>query len=63
VWSGDLFAHEGDPQGLLTEHAEVTLVGGRIVHARGAVTDAVASPPAPDPATAGHGVDPHGHEH
>jgi predicted amidohydrolase YtcJ len=62
VWSGDLHAHERDPQRLLTEHAELTMVGGRIAHSRGAVADAVGSAPAADPAAVGYGGDPHGHE-
>lgn len=63
VWSGDLSSHERDPQRLLTEHAEVTMVGGRIAHARGAVTDAAGAAPATDPASSGSHDDPHGHEH
>ena len=63
VWSGDLYAHEHDPAGLLAEHAEVTMVGGRVAHSRGAVADAVGASAAPDPAAGGSGTDPHGHEH
>ncbi|MDL9979629.1 amidohydrolase [Microbacterium sp. ASV49] len=63
VWSGDLYTHEGDPAGLLAEHAEVTMVGGRVAHSRGAVTDAVGTAPATDPAAGAGAEDPHGHEH
>jgi len=63
VWSGDLHSHEGEPLGLLSEHAEATIVGGSIVHSRGAVADAVGAAPAADPAANADGTDPHGHEH
>lgn len=61
VWSGDLLAHEGDPSGLLHEHAEATIVGGRIEHSRGAVADAVGAVLA-DPAALAPLADPHAHE-
>ncbi|WP_082008202.1 amidohydrolase [Microbacterium mangrovi] len=63
VWSGDLHAHDADPQGLLGEFAETTIVGGRVVHSRGNVLDEVGAPPADDPATGGTAKDPHQHEH
>ena len=63
VWSGDLHAHEGDPQGLLGEFAETTIVGGRVVHSLGNVLDEVGAPPASDPAACGTAKDPHQHEH
>ncbi len=53
VWSDDLYAHENDPAGLLDQHAEVTVVGGRIVHSAGAVADAVGAPLSVDPVSAG----------
>jgi predicted amidohydrolase YtcJ len=63
VWSGDLHAHESDPQGLLGEFAETTIVGGRVVHSRGNVLGEQGAPPAHDPATGGTAKDPHQHEH
>lgn len=63
VWSGDLYAHEHDPAGLLGEHAEVTMVGGRVVHSLGAVTEAVGSAAAADPAAGRELSDAHGHGH
>jgi predicted amidohydrolase YtcJ len=61
IWSGDLHAHEREPLGLLDEHAEATIVGGKVVYSRGAVTDAIGSAPtSPPPAD---GVAPHSHEH
>lgn len=63
VWSGDLYAHEHDPAGLLAEHAEVTLVGGQVVHSRGAVADVVGSAAASDPAAGREIADAHAHEH
>lgn len=61
VWSGDLLAHDADPSGLLDEHAEVTLVGGRVEHSRGRVTDAVGAV-REDPAGFAPFGDPHAHE-
>ncbi|MFF2277598.1 amidohydrolase [Agromyces sp. NPDC058126] len=61
VWSGDLFAHEHDPAGLLGEHAEVTLVGGCVVHSRGAVADAVGAASAADPVAGREFSEAHAH--
>lgn len=63
VWSGDLYAHEHDPAGLLGEHAEVTMVGGRVVHSLGAVAEAVGSAAAADPAAGRELSDAHAHGH
>lgn len=54
VWSSDLYALERDPAALLAEHAELTLVGGEIVHSAGALDDVVGAAPAVDPVA--HGV-------
>jgi predicted amidohydrolase YtcJ len=61
VWSGDLLAHDADPSGLLDEHAEVTVVGGRVEHSRGRVIDEVGSV-LDDPAGFAPLGDPHAHE-
>jgi predicted amidohydrolase YtcJ len=61
VWSGDLLAHDADPSGLLDEHAEVTVVGGRVEHSRGRVIDEVGSV-FDDPAGFSPLGDPHAHE-
>ena len=53
VWSDDLYAHEREPEGLLEQHAEVTLVGGRVVHSAGALCERVGAPLADDPVSAG----------
>ena len=53
VWSDDLYAHEHDPAGLLDQHAELTVVGGRVAHSAGAITDAVGAPLGVDPVSAG----------
>lgn len=53
VWSDDLYTHEHDPAGLLNQHAEVTVVGGRVVHSAGAIADPVGAPLGVDPVTAG----------
>lgn len=53
VWSDDLYRHEQDPAGLLGEHAEVTLVGGRVVHSAGAVAEVVGAPVGEDPVAVG----------
>ncbi|MGW9183032.1 amidohydrolase [Agromyces sp. NPDC055661] len=64
VWSDDLYRHEHDPAGLLGEHAEVTIVGGRVVHSAGAVAEAVGAPVAEDPVAVGGGAaDTHVHVH
>ncbi|GAA1955485.1 amidohydrolase [Agromyces allii] len=62
VWSSDLYRHEHDPAGLLGEHAETTIVGGRVVHSLGAVVDRVGAPVADDPVAAG-GAAPDAHVH
>lgn len=61
AWSGDLLAHESDPSRLLTEHAELTIVGGRIEHSRGALADRVGAVVV-DPVLQGSPADPHAHE-
>jgi predicted amidohydrolase YtcJ len=53
VWSSDLYALEHDPAALLDEHAEITLVGGQIVHSAGALADVVGTAPDVDPAAHG----------
>jgi len=63
VWSGDLYAHEHDPAGLLGEHAEVTMVGGRVVHSLGAVAEAVGAAAGDDPAAGRELSDAHAHGH
>ncbi|MFK4730385.1 amidohydrolase [Agromyces mediolanus] len=63
VWSGDLHAHEHDPAGLLGEHAEVTVVGGRVVHSLGAIADPVGATAAVDPAAGRELDDAHAHGH
>ncbi|GAB3586477.1 amidohydrolase [Leifsonia lichenia] len=32
AWSDDLYTHEGDPSGLLDQRADLTIVGGEVVH-------------------------------
>ena len=61
VWSGDLYAHEHDPAGLLDERAEVTLVGGRVVYSAGAVADPVGHAVGDDPAVGVRTVCAHAH--
>jgi len=61
VWSGDLYAHEHDPAGLLDERAEVTLVGGRVVYSAGAVADPVGHAVGDDPAAGVRTVCAHAH--
>ncbi len=53
VWSDDLYAHEHAPDGLLRQHAEVTLVGGRIAHSAGALAERVGPELGEDPVSAG----------
>jgi predicted amidohydrolase YtcJ len=53
VWSDDLYTFEREPEALLTQHAEVTLVGGAIVHSAGALTDRVGTALGEDPVSAG----------
>lgn len=61
VWSDDLYRHEGDPAGLLDQHAELTVVGGRFAHSAGALAAATATR-AEDPVAAGVG-ETHVHAH
>ena len=56
VWSDDLYRNEHDPAWLLGEHAEVTVVGGRVVHSAGAVAEVVGAPAAEDPVAVGGGA-------
>jgi predicted amidohydrolase YtcJ len=56
VWSDDLYGHEREPEELLSQHAEVTLVGGTIVHSAGALTDRVGAALGEDPVSAGTAV-------
>jgi predicted amidohydrolase YtcJ len=53
VWSGDLYDHEGSPEGLLEQHAELTLVGGAVAHSAGALAERVGAPLPEDPVSAG----------
>jgi predicted amidohydrolase YtcJ len=56
VWSDDLYTHEREPEELLSQHAEVTLVGGAIVHSAGALSDRVGAALGEDPVSAGTAV-------
>ena len=63
VWSDDLYRHAEDPAGLLDQHAELTVVGGRFAHSAGALAAATGAR-AEDPVAAGIGVgDEHVHPH
>lgn len=53
VWSDDLYLHQDAPDELLDQHAEVTLVGGRIAHSAGAITESVGTALAEDPVSTG----------
>jgi predicted amidohydrolase YtcJ len=53
VWSDDLYAHERAPEGLLGQHAEVTMVAGAVAHSAGNITDPVGRELGQDPATTG----------
>jgi predicted amidohydrolase YtcJ len=53
VWSGDLYSHEHSPEGLLDQHAELTVVDGSIAHSAGALTDRVGAALPEDPVSAG----------
>ena len=53
VWSSDLYTHEKSADGLLGEHAELTLVGGNVAHSAGALADRVGPPLPEDPVAAG----------
>ncbi|MGR0320635.1 amidohydrolase [Agromyces sp. ZXT2-3] len=63
IWSGDLYDHAGDPAGVLGEHAELTMVGGRLVHSTGAVADAVGGFAGDDPVGTAPVGDEHVHVH
>ena len=52
VWSDDLYSHEREPEELLSQHAEVTLIGGKIVHSAGALSDPVGAALGEDPVSA-----------
>lgn len=62
VWSDDLYAHAGAPEEVLDQHAEVTIVGGDIVHSAGAVADPTGPLPGADPVTTGT-AEMHIHDH
>lgn len=49
VWSSDLYVHDQSPDGLLDEHAELTLVGGTVAHSAGALADRVGAELPEDP--------------
>ncbi len=53
VWSDDLYDHERSPEGLLEQHAELTLVGGAVLHSAGALAERVGAPLPEDPVSAG----------
>ena len=53
VWSSDLYAYQESPDGLLDQHAELTLVGGTVAHSAGALTDRVGATLPEDPVSAG----------
>ena len=53
LWSGDLYAYQESPDGLLDQHAELTLVGGTVAHSAGALTDRVGATLPEDPVSAG----------
>lgn len=61
VWSDDLYRHADDPAGLLDQHAELTIVGGRVAHSAGALAAPTADR-AEDPVAAGIGES-HVHAH
>lgn len=63
AWSGDLYAHAQDPGALLGEHAELTVVGGRVVHSAGAIADPVGDAVGEDPVREGGRSDAHMHAH
>ncbi|RXZ49741.1 amidohydrolase family protein, partial [Agromyces binzhouensis] len=62
VWSGDLYDHAHDPSGLLREHAELTIVGGRLAHSAGALSEADGAV-GDDPVAAAPARDRHVHAH
>lgn len=49
VWSDDLYSHEGAPDELLDQHAELTVVDGRVVHSAGALREPTVAPVGDDP--------------
>ena len=53
VWSGDLYDHRHAPEGLLAQHAEVTIVGGEVAHSAGALAPRTVEPLPVDPVSAG----------
>jgi predicted amidohydrolase YtcJ len=53
VWSDDRYDHERSPDGLLDQHAELTLVGGAVAHSAGALAARVGTPLPSDPVSAG----------
>lgn len=61
VWSDDLYRHADDPAGLLDQHAELTIVGGRVAHSAGALAAPTADR-AEDPVATGIG-EKHVHTH
>lgn len=61
VWSDDLYRHADEPAGLLDQHAELTVVGGRFAHSAGALAAPTAKR-ADDPVAAGIG-ETHVHAH
>jgi hypothetical protein len=64
VWSGDLYELEHDPAALLDEHAELTLVGGRIAYSAGGLADHAGGERAGRPVAARGGRDDaHVHAH
>lgn len=53
AWSSDLYDHEQSPTGLLDQHAELTVVGGNVVHSAGALVDRIGPELPEDPVCAG----------
>jgi hypothetical protein len=62
AWSGDLYAHEGSPDGLLEQRAELTMVGGVVAHSTGALADRVGAALPEDPVSGGTATQ-HVHSH
>lgn len=50
VWSDDLYSHDKAPDELLDQHAELTVVAGRVVHSAGALCQPTPTPVGDDPA-------------
>lgn len=64
MWSRDLYALEHDPSALLEQHAELTIVGGEIVHSAGGVADTAGATPGEDPvSTRGRAAEADVHRH